>query len=45
MRIEKFLNNFLENEMNFKPSNKSINGNGAKKVKNEILKSFNKQNK
>ena len=45
MRIEEFLNNFLENEMNFKPSNKSINGNGAKKVKNEILKSFNKQNK
>ena len=45
MRIEEFLNNFLENEMNFKPSNKSINGNGAKKIKNEILKSFNKQNK
>ena len=44
-RTEEFLNNFLENKMNFKLSKKSIDGNGAKRVKNEILKSFNERKK
>lgn len=39
-RIEKFLNNFLENKMNFGTKKNKIKGNGSKKVKNEILKSF-----
>jgi spore coat polysaccharide biosynthesis predicted glycosyltransferase SpsG len=42
-RIEEFLNNFLENKINFRMKKICINGNGSKKVKNEILKLFKEQ--
>ena len=43
-KIEEFLNNILENKINLKMNNILINTNGAKKVKNEILKSFKQEN-
>ncbi|RZD38778.1 MAG: hypothetical protein CXT78_14615 [Thaumarchaeota archaeon] len=39
-KIEIFLKNILEHKMDFKMNKILIKGNGAKKVKNEILKSF-----